>query len=142
MTILQPLLSRVVVTVRPFSSVMEETARAVPVDPDEEEDDALTDDLADPEEDPTLTEWAPAEDVPRDVDTSAVDVAFTWRPSARIRNTSQPLFETLICSLCPGTATAAKAMKAKAALADRDMMILLLEGAARPPRGRASSHVA
>lgn len=43
MTIVQPFLSWVVVTVRPFSSVWEDTARAVPPLPVEAEEEALED---------------------------------------------------------------------------------------------------
>lgn len=99
MTILQPFSSCVVVTVRPSSSVTDETARAVPLLPLEEEENALADDRECPELDRTLIELDRAEAPPRDADAAPseleADLVLTSRPSGRTRKTSQSPFETL-----------------------------------------------
>lgn len=138
MTILQPFSSCVVVTVRPSPSVTDETARAVPLLPLEEEENALADDRESPERDRTLIELDLREEVPRDADAPSGDFILISRPSGRIRNSSQLLlFETLTCRLSPGAATAARAMKAKAALVERDTTILLLMRGRRSPQRAA-----
>ncbi len=123
MTIMQPFSSRVVVTVRPFSSVWEDIARALPVLPlDEEEDDADTDERADPDRDCTLTELVPPEasalvedEAPSD------DMDLISRPSFRIRVTLQSPPETPICPALPGPAVEAAEMTMRKAGASRNM---------------------
>jgi len=147
MTILQPFSSCIVVTVRPFSSVTDETARAVPLLPLEEEaleeeENALADDRECPERDRTLIELDLRKEEPRDADAPPTDFVLISRPLGRIRNSSQSLlFETLTSRLSPGTGIVTRATAAKAALVRRGITIfLLIRDEARPLKDRAYSH--
>lgn len=146
MTIVQPLSSFVVVTIRPFSSLDDDMARAVPWPSDrelEEEDDELTDELAEDEE----RERALAElDAPEGVERATAQLPLvpvlviertlrSARPPGKSRISTQLGRETLSCG---GADEAADEARTSVIAVRRNMSVLSASGKkARPHRGRA-----
>lgn len=135
MVIVQPFSSRLVVTVRPFASVVEDIALACELPPFEREE-TLTDDLAEPDPDWTLTELAPPEALAEAADAPFFDIVLVSRPSSAIVMTSQSSPETLTCPASTGpAAVAARTAVIRGVGQRRDMSAPEIGGgAARRPR--------
>ena len=141
MTTLQPFSSRVIVTVRPLASVVEEVARAVPPDLLDDEDETLIDELLLELELECADAELPRLDLARTVDWFFAGPVVTSRPSARTRVTAQSagIFIGADCA-DPATRDAAAANDAPAIPAKLAIAWLLHERGAASARDRAILH--
>lgn len=133
--IVQPFSSLVVVTVRPFSSVWEETARAFPPEPDED-DDTLTEEWDDREPDEELEALAWPVGPTRTETEDSLTTDLISFPFARIRTTRQ-LVEELGAAELAAPAANGTAAKIRAIAGTRSIDWLLGRAAARSQRDRA-----